>query len=141
MTLFITSLLAIIICLLITLCWTDLRYRLISNRIIMALLLVTIPFSYLVHGTLFWLPTLLCLAIGFILFLFNIIGAGDVQVLAVLMLASPSHFAVFFPFFNRLCGFVAHYYRLVVLSTVHSGKRITLWYRNQCWLSYHLTTF
>ncbi|WGE69929.1 prepilin peptidase [Actinobacillus equuli subsp. haemolyticus] len=104
MTLFITILLAIIICLLITLCWTDLRYRLISNRIVMALLLVTIPFSYLMHGTLFWQPALLCLAIGFILFLFNIIGAGDVKLLAVLMLAIPSHFAIFFLFLTACAG-------------------------------------
>ncbi|VEI45928.1 flp operon protein B [Actinobacillus equuli] len=105
MTLFITTLLAIMIGLLLTLCWTDLRHRLISNRIIMALLLVTIPFSYLIHGTLFWQPALLCLAIGFILFLFNIIGAGDVKLLAVLMLAVPSPFAVFFLFLPlvRVC--------------------------------------
>ncbi|WGE49448.1 A24 family peptidase [Actinobacillus equuli] len=104
MTLFITTLLAIMIGLLLTLCWTDLRYRLISNRIIMALLLVTIPFSYLMHGTLFWQAALLCLAIGFILFLFNIIGAGDVKLLAVLMLAVPSPFAVFFLFLTACAG-------------------------------------
>ncbi|WP_150539635.1 A24 family peptidase [Actinobacillus vicugnae] len=104
MTLFITCLLTIIICLLVTLCWTDLRYRLIHNQIIMALLLVIIPFSYLNHGTVFWLPALLCLAIGFILFLFNIIGAGDVKLLATLMLAIPSPFVIFFLFFTACSG-------------------------------------
>lgn len=104
MTLFISTLIAIIVCLLLFICWTDLRYRLISNRIIIALLLVIIPFSYLMYGTLFWLPAILCLAIGFVLFLLNIIGAGDVKLLSVLMLAVPSQFAVFFLFLTACAG-------------------------------------
>lgn len=104
MTLFISTLIAIIVCLLLFICWTDLRYRLISNRIIIALLLVIIPFSYLMYGTLFWLPAILCLAIGFVLFLLNIIGAGDVKLLSVLMLAVPSQFAVFFLFLTACVG-------------------------------------
>ena len=104
MTLFISTLIAIMVCLLLVVCWTDLRYRLISNRVIMALLLVIIPFSYLMHGTLSWLPAVLCLVIGFVLFLLNVIGAGDVKLLAVLMLAIPSSFAIFFLFLTACAG-------------------------------------
>lgn len=104
MTLFISTLIAIMVCLLLVVCWTDLRYRLISNRVIMALLLVIIPFSYLMYGTLSWLPAVLCLVIGFVLFLLNVIGAGDVKLLAVLMLAIPSSFAIFFLFLTACAG-------------------------------------
>lgn len=104
MTLFISTLIAIMVCLLLVVCWTDLRYRLISNRVIMALLLVIIPFSYLMYGTLSWLPAVLCLVIGFVLFLLNVIGAGDVKLLAVLMLAVPSSFAIFFLFLTACSG-------------------------------------
>ena len=104
MTLFISTLIAIMVCLLLVVCWTDLRYRLISNRVIMALLLVIIPFSYLMYGTLSWLPAVLCLVIGFVLFLLNVIGAGDVKLLAVLMLAVPSSFAIFFLFLTACYG-------------------------------------
>lgn len=104
MTLFISTLIAIMVCLLLVVCWTDLRYRLISNRVIMALLLVIIPFSYLMYGTLSWLPAVLCLVIGFVLFLLNVIGAGDVKLLAVLMLAVPSSFAIFFLFLTACAG-------------------------------------
>lgn len=104
MTLFISTLIAIMVCLLLVVCWTDLRYRLISNRVIMALLLVIIPFSYLMYGTLSWFPAVLCLVIGFVLFLLNVIGAGDVKLLAVLMLAVPSSFAIFFLFLTACSG-------------------------------------
>ncbi len=104
MTLFISTLIAIMVCLLLVVCWTDLRYRLISNRVIMALLLVIIPFSYLMYGTLSWLPAVFCLVIGFVLFLLNVIGAGDVKLLAVLMLAIPSSFAIFFLFLTACAG-------------------------------------
>lgn len=104
MTLFISTLIAIMVCLLLVVCWTDLRYRLIGNRVIMALLLVIIPFSYLMYGTLSWLPAVLCLVIGFVLFLLNVIGAGDVKLLAVLMLAVPSSFAIFFLFLTACAG-------------------------------------
>ncbi|WP_427834261.1 A24 family peptidase [Actinobacillus pleuropneumoniae] len=104
MTLFISTLIAIMVCLLLVVCWTDLRYRLISNRVIMALLLVIIPFSYLTYGTLSWLPAVFCLVIGFVLFLLNVIGAGDVKLLAVLMLAVPSSFAIFFLFLTACSG-------------------------------------
>ncbi len=104
MTLFISTLIAIMVCLLLVVCWTDLRYRLISNRVIMALLLVIIPFSYLMYGKLSWLPAVLCLVIGFVLFLLNVIGAGDVKLLAVLMLAVPSSFAIFFLFLTACSG-------------------------------------
>ncbi|UKH14094.1 A24 family peptidase [Actinobacillus pleuropneumoniae] len=119
MTLFISTLIAIMVCLLLVVCWTDLRYRLISNRVIMALLLVIIPFSYLMYGTLSWLPAVLCLVIGFVLFLLNVIGAGDVKLLAVLMLAIPSSFAIFFLFLTACAGLL-----LIIIGWLFYRKTI-----------------
>lgn len=119
MTLFISTLIAIMVCLLLVVCWTDLRYRLISNRVIMALLLVIIPFSYLMYGTLSWLPAVFCLVIGFVLFLLNVIGAGDVKLLAVLMLAVPSSFAIFFLFLTACAGLL-----LIIIGWLFYRKTI-----------------
>lgn len=119
MTLFISTLIAIMVCLLSIVCWTDLRSRLISNRIIMALLLVIIPFSYLMYGTLSWLPAVFCLVIGFVLFLLNVIGAGDVKLLAVLMLAIPSSFAIFFLFLTACAGLL-----LIIIGWLFYRKTI-----------------
>ncbi|QLB18802.1 A24 family peptidase [Mannheimia granulomatis] len=99
-------LLAAIILLLIRLSWTDLQQRIISNRIIVALVCVIIPFSWLTHSTFYFLPALLCLIIGFLLFLCKVIGAGDVKLLSVLMLAVPTEYAPYFLFLTALSGLI-----------------------------------
>lgn len=79
----------IIIFLLIRLSWTDITSRVISNNIILVLLFLVIPFGYLLNGELYITPALISLFIGFLLFLFNVIGAGDIKLITVLMLAIP----------------------------------------------------
>ncbi|KIE92280.1 putative Flp operon protein B [Actinobacillus pleuropneumoniae] len=85
----------------------------------MALLLVIIPFSYLMYGSISWFPAILCLVIGFVLFLLNVIGAGDVKLLAVLMLAIPSPFAVFFLFLTACAGLL-----LIIIGWLFYRKAI-----------------
>ncbi|MGX2949228.1 A24 family peptidase, partial [Frederiksenia canicola] len=91
---------------LIRLSWTDIKSRIISNNIILVLLVLVIPFSYLLNGELYITPALISLFIGFLLFLFNVIGAGDIKLITVLMLTIPSEqilsFFVFTSFFGLL---------------------------------------
>lgn len=95
-----------IILLLIKLSWTDIKSRIISNNIILVLLFLVIPFGYLFNGELYITPALISLFIGFLLFLFNVIGAGDIKLITVLMLTIPSEqilsFFVFTSFFGLL---------------------------------------
>lgn len=95
-----------IILLLIKLSWTDIKSRIISNNIVLALLVCIIPFGFLLNGELYIVPALASLFIGFLLFLFNVIGAGDIKLITVLMLAIPPEqilsFFVFTSFFGLL---------------------------------------
>lgn len=99
-------LIAAIMLLLIRLSWTDIKSRIISNNIVLVLLVLVILFGYLLNGELYITPALISLFIGFLLFLFNVIGAGDVKLITVLMLTIPSEqilsFFVFTSFFGLL---------------------------------------
>ncbi|MBN6065603.1 prepilin peptidase [Aggregatibacter actinomycetemcomitans] len=90
--------------LLITLSITDIRSRIISNRIVLLLLIITIPLSLLKYQTIFIVPALCALAIGFLLFTLNVIGAGDVKLIAVLMLMIPNDEIFPFFFFTTFAG-------------------------------------
>lgn len=94
----------IVILFLIKLSWTDIRERTISNRIIFCLFLVVVPLAWIQYENIFVIPALIALFIGFILFSLKVIGAGDVKLIAVLMLAIPSDQIFSFFFFTTFSG-------------------------------------
>lgn len=75
--------------LLSVLSWQDIRQRILSNKLVLIVLFVVVPLAGLLYHTLYWQTALITLIVGFILFLFNIIGAGDIKLLSVLMLLVP----------------------------------------------------
>ncbi|OOF67228.1 prepilin peptidase, partial [Rodentibacter sp. Ppn85] len=93
-----------IILLLINLSWTDIRVRVISNRVVTLLLVVILIFTYLKYDTVFIFPALVSLSVGFILFTLKVIGAGDIKLISVLMLAIPSFQIMSFLFFTTFSG-------------------------------------
>ncbi len=94
----------VVILLLIRLSWTDIKGRIISNKIILYLFLVIVPLAWIQYGNIFVIPALIALFIGFLLFSLKIIGAGDVKLIAVLMLAIPSDQVFSFFFFTTFSG-------------------------------------
>lgn len=73
----------------------------------MLLLLVAIlPLAYTLHQQIFIMPALITLIVGFLLFVLNIIGAGDIKLLTVLMLATPTEQVFSLLFFTALSGLV-----------------------------------
>ena len=101
---FINVLVTIAFFLLVILSISDVRSRIISNRIILLLLVVIIPLSLLKYQTVFIVPALCTLTIGFLLFMLNIIGAGDVKLITVLMLMVPNDEIFPFFFFTTFAG-------------------------------------
>ncbi|AKO45543.1 A24 family peptidase [[Haemophilus] ducreyi] len=93
-----------IISLLIWLSYTDIRARIITNKVVLVLCCAVLPFSWLTQGMVYPMPALICLVVGFVLFMLGVIGAGDVKLMAVLMLAIPSEYAIFFLFFTACAG-------------------------------------
>lgn len=95
---------SIVVLLLMTLSWTDIQNRIISNRIILILGLVIVPLAWLQHQQIFIIPALVALFIGFLLFSLRVIGAGDVKLIAVLMLIIPNNQLFSFFFFTTFSG-------------------------------------
>ena len=90
--------------LLVILSISDIRSRIISNRTILLLLVVIIPLSLLKYQTVFIFPALCALTVGFLLFMLNVIGAGDVKLITVLMLMIPNDEIFPFFFFTTFAG-------------------------------------
>ncbi len=84
--------------------WTDFKYRIISNKHVLYLLPLTLLFSFSLWHHIFWFGALITLIVGFGLFHLGVIGAGDVKLLSVLMLAIPSPGIINFLFFTSLFG-------------------------------------
>ncbi|TCP12405.1 prepilin peptidase CpaA [Bisgaardia hudsonensis] len=82
--------------------WTDIKTRTISNEAVIALLLCVILLAWLDYGTVFLFPSVTTLIIGFILFLFKVIGAGDVKLMSVLMLTTPNEQVMSFLFLTTV---------------------------------------
>lgn len=98
--------LSIIILLLILLSISDIKQRIISNNIVLLLLVAILPLAYTLHQQIFIMPALITLIVGFLLFVLNIIGAGDIKLLTVLMLATPTEQVFSLLFFTALSGLV-----------------------------------
>ncbi|HDR1345803.1 TPA: prepilin peptidase [Pasteurella multocida] len=94
----------LLVLLLIRLSWTDLTKRIISNNTVLCLLAVIIPFSFIHHSQIFFLPALLFLFLGFLLFTLGIIGAGDIKLITVLMLSIPTEQLISFFFLTSCSG-------------------------------------
>ena len=95
---------SIIILLLIRLSWTDIKSRIISNKIVLLSLFVILPLSWLRYEQIFIFPSIIALIIGFILFSFKAIGAGDVKLITVLLLSLPGDQILSFFLFTTLYG-------------------------------------
>lgn len=102
----ILSLQLLTILLLIRLSYTDIKYRIISNKIVLILLLVILPLSWIKYGEIFVVPALISFIIGFILFNLKTVGAGDVKLVSVLMLAIPQEQIMSFFFFTACSGLI-----------------------------------
>lgn len=102
----ILSLQLLTILLLIRLSYTDIKHRIISNKIVLILLLLILPLSWIKYGEIFVVPALISFIIGFILFNLKTVGAGDVKLVSVLMLAIPQEQIMSFFFFTACSGLI-----------------------------------
>lgn len=89
---------------LLYLCCTDIKSRIIDNRVIIGLFFTMAALSWLKYEQVFVLQAAAGLAIGFLLFNLNVMGGGDAKLIAVLMLAVPSQQLISLFFLTALCG-------------------------------------
>lgn len=107
------------ILLLIRLSYTDTKYRIISNKIVILLFFILLPLSWVKYGEVFVFPALISLIIGFILFNLRVMGAGDVKLISVLMLAIPQEQIMSFFFFTACSGLL-----LIIIGWIFFRKSI-----------------
>ena len=119
MNYFIDSLHIVLLFLLLRLCYTDVYNRIISNRVVIALLFVVVPLSLLKYQSIFFIPALCTLFIGFVFFILHIIGAGDIKLISVLMLMIPYEQIIFFFFFTAIAGLL-----LIIIGCLFYRKSI-----------------
>ena len=112
-------LVAITILLLVTLSVTDIRSRIISNQVVLLLFFTIIPLSLLKYQTIFVIPALCALAIGFLIFSLGAMGAGDIKLISVLMLTIPHNEIIYFFFFTAFFGLL-----LIILGWLFFRKSI-----------------
>lgn len=92
--------------LLAVICFSDIRARIIANKVVLLLCGVILPYAYLSHGEIFFLHAIVTLIVGILLFRLRVVGAGDVKLLAVLMLAIPSQWVIPFLFLISFFGLI-----------------------------------
>ena len=108
----------VLVCLLLRLCYTDVRDRVISNRVVALLFFIVVP-SLLQYQSVFLVPALLVLVVGFVLFMLHVMGAGDIKLIAVLMLMIPYEQIIFFFFFTACAGLL-----LIIIGWLFYRKSI-----------------
>ena len=89
----------VLVCLLLRLCYTDVRDRVISNRVVALLFFIVV--------------------VGFVLFMLHVMGAGDIKLIAVLMLMIPYEQIIFFFFFTACAGLL-----LIIIGWLFYRKSI-----------------
>lgn len=77
----------IIVCLLLFISWQDILLRIIANRNLLVLLCLLIPFIIMQQRFPNILAAVVVLVVCFPLFIFKILGGGDVKLIAVLSMA------------------------------------------------------
>ncbi len=100
----------------IQVCYTDIRYRIINNYTTIIITVLSGVLGCLFFGGILWVPALSILFIGFVLSLINLVGAGDIKLLAGLSLSFSSQSTITFLFLTTLAGLLV---ALCVLAISH----------------------
>ena len=78
-----------IIILLVRICYTDIRYRIIENKCVLLMFLLNITLWVIDRQPIYLLSSLVIFSVGAILVLIHCVGAGDIKLLTVLGMVFP----------------------------------------------------
>lgn len=130
--------LAIWLCLLIS-CYTDLKYRIISNYIVVTIFTLVLINYILGRGQLNYIASSLFFIFGLIMFYCRLIGGGDVKLITVLLISIPQNSVLFFLVIITIIGLPLAIIALIY-KAVTKKNRITLPYGIAISGSYILTS-
>lgn len=104
MEIIITGLTTIIFLSLLWIVYTDIRYRIISNRAVVIIFILSLLLGVSRDGTINYALALSFLLVGFVLFYFNVVGAGDIKLISALSLSLTLDNAWLFLWFTAVLG-------------------------------------
>lgn len=114
--------------LLLSVCYTDISSRIIKNRTVFIVALISLAISVTLYGrvSIFWPLTIL--VSGMFLVTVNVIGAGDIKLISALSLSLPAEKIAGFIFWITLSG-LPLILIVVILRLLRPGsKKMTLPY-------------
>jgi prepilin peptidase CpaA len=91
----------------------DISTRIISHKSLLALAITLIPLMYMLQQPVNYLAPVLILIIGFLLFVLNVIGGGDVKLIALLSITLSFQNLADFLMLTAIVGGVAAFVGLV----------------------------
>ncbi|MCB5310857.1 A24 family peptidase [Yersinia massiliensis] len=97
-------LIIILVIQLLVICYSDICFRTISNRLIITIAMTTLLLSFTQHNTVSIVIPLIALLTGYTLFHFKLIGAGDVKLITVLLLALTTEQSLNFILYTAIMG-------------------------------------
>ncbi len=89
---------------LLLICYSDIRYRIISNKFVVTIAITALVLSFITYNTVSIVIPLIALLTGYIIFHFNFIGGGDVKLIAVLLLTLNSGQSLNFILYTAIMG-------------------------------------
>ncbi|MGM7744258.1 A24 family peptidase [Yersinia enterocolitica] len=89
---------------LLFICYSDIRYRTISNKFIITITINTVILGFMMnHGVNIVIP-FSALLVGYIIFYFNLIGGGDTKLITVLLFALTTTQSLDFILYTAIMG-------------------------------------
>lgn len=85
-------------------CYSDIRYRIISNKFVVTIAITALVLSFITYNTVSIVIPLIALLTGYIIFHFNFIGGGDVKLIAVLLLTLNAGQSLNFILYTAIMG-------------------------------------
>ncbi|CNK45081.1 putative tight adherance operon protein [Yersinia mollaretii] len=98
------SLMALLILQLLLVCYSDIRHRIISNKLIVTIAINTLVLGFAKHNTVSIVIPLCTLLAGYTVFYFNLIGGGDVKLITVLLLTLTAGQSLDFILYTAIMG-------------------------------------
>lgn len=107
---------------LIVVCYTDIRFRIIHNSIVITIFIIILANFLIGSGELNYIAALIFFVIGLLIFCFNIMGAGDIKLIIVLLLSLPTKeiwdFFTLMTFLGLPLAIIALIRKIITKSTV-----------------------
>ncbi|WP_145525436.1 A24 family peptidase [Yersinia rohdei] len=104
MNIFQSLLITFLVMQLLLICYSDIRYRIISNKFVVTIAITALVLSFITYNTVSIVIPLIALLTGYIIFHFNFIGSGDVKLIAVLLLTLNSGQSLNFILYTAIMG-------------------------------------